>query len=237
MDALSKHLSPPQLLLAALALLLAVTGYCLAYTAFAGQPESPGEAAAWTIVNVLPWAAAFELGKRIRRRDGQAAVLAAAFLSSLVLGVALGEIGSPELESVRRIPGLLLTVALLAAAGMRTGRRESAPAGPDGLPLAPGQIEWVAAAGNYVELHGCGRTIVRRASLGSVLGQLSAHGFVRIHRSLLVRGDCIARIRPTDVVLRDGTSLKTGHRYRAALQALSFVPSSQGAGEGPLSSL
>jgi hypothetical protein len=32
-----------------------------------------------------------------------------------------------------------------------------------------------------------------------------------------VRRDSIARIRPADVILLDGTSLKTGKRFRAGL--------------------
>src|SRR5918993_874819 len=48
---------------------------------------------------------------------------------------------------------------------------------------------------------------------------LADHGFVRIHRSTLVRRDRIARVRPEDVVLADGTHLKIGKRYRASLAA------------------
>jgi DNA-binding LytR/AlgR family response regulator len=60
---------------------------------------------------------------------------------------------------------------------------------------------------------------VQRASIGSVERELATHGFVRIHRSTLVRRDRIARIRPHDVVLHDGTHLPVGKRYRAALAA------------------
>ena len=92
-----------------------------------------------------------------------------------------------------------------------TRSRDSAP--------APAQIDWVRAAGNYVELRSHGHTIVHRSSIAAVERDLADHGFVRIHRSILVRRDRIARIRPQDVVLVDGTQLKIGKRYRSDLAA------------------
>jgi two-component system LytT family response regulator len=75
----------------------------------------------------------------------------------------------------------------------------------------------VAAAGNYVELRRGGRTVLHRAPLSHVQAEFERHGFVRIHRSILVRRMAIARVRPNDVILHDGTSLKTGKRYRSTL--------------------
>jgi DNA-binding LytR/AlgR family response regulator len=75
----------------------------------------------------------------------------------------------------------------------------------------------VSAAGNYVELRGSGRTVLHRAPLSHVQAELERHGFVRIHRSILVRRERIARVRRNDVILTDGTSLKTGKRYRSTL--------------------
>jgi DNA-binding LytR/AlgR family response regulator len=68
-----------------------------------------------------------------------------------------------------------------------------------------------------VRANGC--TVVQRASIGALERDLAKHGFVRIHRSMLVRRDRIARVRPQDVVLHDGTLLPVGKRYRAALAA------------------
>jgi len=119
----------------------------------------------------------------------------------------------PLFELVRRIPALLLSTALLAF-----GRIPAAKVRETGdLPLLPRQIDWVSAAGNYVELHVGGRTIVHRASLRAVEAKLAQHNFVRIHRSTLVRRDAVARVRPNDLLLHDGTSLATGKRYRSTL--------------------
>jgi LytTr DNA-binding domain len=217
LDALSIPLKPHQLALAAIATVAAVTLYCLSYAALSGRAESPLDAAVWALVNVLPWLAAFELAKWAPTAAGKAAFLAAALFVSLALDVGL----SPQsfewtFELVRRLPALLLTASLLALAGRR--ERRAAAAQPLALPLAPAQLDWVAAAGNYVELHAGGRTLLHRAPLSRVEAQLSRHGFVRVHRSILVRRDRIARVRPVDVVLHDGTSLRTGSRYRAALR-------------------
>jgi two-component system LytT family response regulator len=117
-------------------------------------------------------------------------------------------------QFIRRLPWLGCVALLLALVGLP---ERSAPEGAGELPLLPDQIDWVSAAGNYVELHGRGRTIVYRASLNSVEAQLARHGFLRVHRSTLVRRGAIARIRRIDLLLEDGTSLKLGKRYRSSL--------------------
>ncbi len=217
LDALHNPLRPIQAALVAAALVAGVVLYCLAYTALAGRSESAVDAASWAVVNVLPWLAAFEFGKRAASPGGKAWMLAAALILSLGLGFAL--LPRPNdlpFELVRRLPGLLASAALMALAARR--ERRAARAAPLALPLAPAQLDWVTAAGNYVELHGGGRTLLHRAPLSRVEAQLSSHGFVRVHRSILVRRDRIARVRPVDVILHDGTSLRTGSRYRAALR-------------------
>ncbi len=86
------------------------------------------------------------------------------------------------------------------------------------LPLLPRQIEWIAAAGNYVELHGAaGQTRIHRAPLRSVETVLETKGFVRIHRSTLVRADRIEKIESGHVRLASGKRLRVGPRYRAEL--------------------
>ena len=76
------------------------------------------------------------------------------------------------------------------------------------------EVVWVEAAGNYVELH--------RASLSEMERRLQSAGFVRIHRSRLVRREAVADVesRPTGdfvVRLRDGRELAGSRRYRRPL--------------------
>ena len=196
----------------------AVAVYCLVYTALAGRPETVPQAFGWSIVNVLPWLFALEGAKRAHSLPGAALALLGGLAASLLLGFALiGSAADGWFELWRRVP-TLGAVALLAIALRWSNHRKSTPDAGE-LPLHPGQIDWVRAAGNYVELRSLGRTIVHRASLSSLESQLRNEGFIRIHRSMLVRRERIARIRPTDVILVDGTHLKVGKRYRAALAA------------------
>ncbi|HEU0099716.1 MAG TPA: LytTR family DNA-binding domain-containing protein [Allosphingosinicella sp.] len=213
-------LPPLQALSVASVLVLVTAFYCVAYTHYAGQAETLPAALAWGIANLLPWYLAFELGKRLPGWPLKASALGGALLASLALQqILLSGLDSLAFELLRRLPGLALAAALLAAprlAAALPGRPEAEPAA-----LAPelDRVDWIRAAGNYVELHGGGHSRVERAALSALESELAPHGFVRIHRSLLVRRDRIARLRPLDVVMADGTVLKLGKRYRSRLQA------------------
>ena len=52
--------------------------------------------------------------------------------------------------------------------------------------LRTDEIDWVEAAGVYVELHAGGRKYLHRASLTELEAQLDPDRFIRIHRSSLV---------------------------------------------------
>jgi hypothetical protein len=201
---------------AAAALAVATALYCLGYTALAGEPEAPGAALAWAAINVVPWFVGFEAAKRCAGPAAPWLTLAATFGAATLLGAAADDGAGAAFVAVRHLPALGI-VALLLWIGKRSVTAGHSAAARLELPLAPDQIDWVAAAGNYVEIRGLGRTLVRRIPLGVVERELRGRGFVRIHRSRLVRRDRIARVRPDDVILVDGTSLKVGKRYRAAL--------------------
>ena len=217
---LKAPLPPLQAVLAASGLVLLTGLYCVAYTHYSGGTETLSAALAWGVANLLPWFLAFELGKRLPGWPRKAAALAAALLASLALQqILLAGLGPLGFELLRRLPGLALAAALLAAP--RLAEALPARAGTGGCAVASklDRVDWIRAAGNYVELHGSGRTLVERAALSSLESELAPHGFVRVHRSLLVRRDRIARLRPLDVVMADGTVLKLGKRYRSRLQA------------------
>ncbi|MFI4966312.1 MAG: LytTR family DNA-binding domain-containing protein [Caulobacterales bacterium] len=86
------------------------------------------------------------------------------------------------------------------------------------------EVIWVEAAGNYVELHRGAGGLLHRASLSEMERRLQTAGFVRIHRSRLVRRAAVANVesRPTGdfvVRLRDGRELAGSRRYRRPLLA------------------
>lgn len=215
---LSRPLAAGPMTCAALALALAVAAYCMVYSRLAGEPERLEEALVWAAANVLPWFGAFEAAKRARSRRGWFGALAAGFGLSMALELSLsGLSGDAGFEALRRLPALSLVAGLLWIGRLPPRTRPVRGAGTP-LPLPTDQIDRVAAAGNYVEIRARGgSTLTHRASLAEVERELTRHGFVRIHRCHLVRRDSIARVRPADVILRDGTSLKTGKRFRAGL--------------------
>jgi DNA-binding LytR/AlgR family response regulator len=238
---LYQPLPPRQVTLLTVAVIAAVTLYCLAYTALSGVAESPLEGILWATVHVVPFLLAFEALKRAKRLSRQVLVLVTAIGASLALEALIFELAAPWFPFVQRLPsaGLAFLLArtgpLIAARQIRIAAQTNAQAAESGpLPLAPETIDWVAAAGNYVELHTGKRTVLHRAPLASVETLLARQGFVRVHRSRLVARRAIARVRATDLVLHDGVSLKIGARFRAdLLKSLGekLVPSSQDAGE------
>jgi hypothetical protein len=214
LDSLRRPISSPVLAAGVLGVAILVALYCVGYSRLSGGQETLGESLSWAVVNICPWLVALEAAKRAPGWMEASAILIAAGFLSLLLGLAIGIGGSTiEFEAWRRVPPLLAVAALVSL--LRSG----VAARPDSaeIPLLPRQIDWVRAAGNYVELRAAERTIVHRSPIGSIERKLADHGFVRIHRSTLVRRDRIARVRTEDVVLHDGTHLKIGKRYRAAL--------------------
>jgi hypothetical protein len=116
---------------------------------------------------------------------------------------------------------------------LRARVRPAEDASPDVLEVRDGarrhfvpltEVVWVEAAGNYVELHRGGAGLLHRASLSEMERRLQSAGFVRIHRSRLVRREAVAAVesKPTGdfvVRLRDGRELAGSRRYRRPLLA------------------
>jgi len=88
--------------------------------------------------------------------------------------------------------------------------------------LRPEEIDWASAAGNYVELHGSFGTELARRTLADFEAELTPHGFVRVHRSRLVRRAAIAttvtrQSGDFDITLRSGTVISGSRRFRQNL--------------------
>lgn len=89
------------------------------------------------------------------------------------------------------------------------------------LPLA--EIEHIAAAGNYVEIAWRGQRLLHRATLTAIETELAGAGFVRIHRSRLVRQDAVRRVvthksGDFDVEMESGDVLRGSRRFRPDLE-------------------
>jgi hypothetical protein len=234
---------------AALLVLLVLAGgglYCSLYNALQGRAESPLVGMAWAAVNLLPWLAAFEIGKRVGQ-DPAGSWAAARWrigfilLAAALVSIALDLLGRPAagldagaiaFEALRRVPAAGLVAALLVLAAFLQ-RRESvgdaaAPeperAAADRLLLLPQQIDWIKAAGNYLEIRSAGGVTLRRMTMAEAESLLAREGFIRIHRSALVNRSRVARIArgkiADEVELADGTWLKVGGAYRPFVAGL-----------------
>jgi len=85
------------------------------------------------------------------------------------------------------------------------------------------EIDWISAAGVYLELHVGTTTHLYRSSLTGLLARLDPTRFVRIHRSAVVNTDRIKEFRPRGhsdytVVLRDGSHVTLSRAYRAQVE-------------------
>jgi len=86
-------------------------------------------------------------------------------------------------------------------------------------------IDWVGAAGHYLELHVGGQTHLIREQLSRLEAKLDPERFVRIHRSVIVNLDRIKSLRPLFngdhvVVLKDGQELSLSRTYHEKLMGL-----------------
>jgi len=223
------------------ALLVAAAGglYCFVYNYAAGTPEPLSEGFLWALVNLCPWFVAFELSKRLNydptggwassRGRIAAILLATAALSvgleSLTWTWAQVRIDTLAFALVRRLPAAVLIVLLLLAiplfqrhAGER-GDGYSASEAAASLPLLPHQIDWIKAAGNYLEIRASGRLVLQRMTMAAAQDLLAGHGFIRVHRSALVnRARIVRHVKgkvADEVQLTDGTRLRVGGAYRA----------------------
>ena len=84
-------------------------------------------------------------------------------------------------------------------------------------------VDWIEAAGVYVNLHAGGKELLYRAALTDLAARLDPIRFVRIHRSAIVNIDSIIHLEPIShgefaVVLRDGSRSRVSRSYRAQLE-------------------
>lgn len=101
--------------------------------------------------------------------------------------------------------------------GIRDGRRGHF------VPMA--DVLWVESFGNYARVHTTSARYLHRATMGRLAEQLAPHGFVRIHRSVIVNTARIVRLQPEgsgqyEALLDTGQRLRVSRRYRGALDAL-----------------
>lgn len=88
-----------------------------------------------------------------------------------------------------------------------------------------GELDWIEAADNYVELHVGGTQHLLRETLSNLSEQLPMEQFLRISRSVIINLDRVKELQPLFhgeycVILRDGTKLTLTRTYRGQLPRL-----------------
>lgn len=86
-------------------------------------------------------------------------------------------------------------------------------------------IDWIEAAGHYLEVHAGGRPHLIREAIGTLERRLDPATFVRIHRSTIVNVERIRDLQPSfhgeyRVTLLDGHRLRCSRPYAARLTSV-----------------
>jgi len=84
-------------------------------------------------------------------------------------------------------------------------------------------IDWIEAAGVYVNLHVGGKELLYRTALNELEERLDPRRFVRVHRSAMVNIESILQLEPIshgefDAVLKNGSRTRVSRTYRAQLE-------------------
>ena len=232
---------------AAAGLSFAAAAYCLAHGLLIDDAINLPRTLAWAVVSTFPWLCAWEGMKRLSARTAQpmrsllsATVLVSALVVCAALEYALAWIYPADTDSIAQIVYRLLPIPF-GIVIVRWLLRPSKPARtvPEpaerlhesqvepvlDVPTRRGvlavracDIEYVKAAGNYVELITGDRTLLMRMTLQDLNAQLGAAGFVRVHRSLLVNPLHVVATRRGPrgrrlVALRSGAELPVGRQF------------------------
>ena len=218
-------------------LTLAAAAYCLVHGFVIDVEMNLPRTMAWAVTSTLPWLCAWAGLKRLDKRPAQslqllmsAGVLIAALVVCVVLEYALGAIYSTDTDSLAQIVYRLLPIPIgiaivrrlmQPAKPLRTSQADpilNVPTRQGTLAVRACDIEYIKAAGNYVELVTGDRTLLMRATLQDLSDQLAPIGFQRVHRSLLVNPLHVVATRRGPrgrrvVEVRSGAELPVGRQF------------------------
>jgi two-component system LytT family response regulator len=85
-------------------------------------------------------------------------------------------------------------------------------------------VEWIGAAGDYAELHTRGQCHLLRETMNALEQKLDPAQFMRVHRSRIVRTNCIRELRSMEnreyvVKLSDRSEHRSSRTYSERLEA------------------
>jgi len=125
----------------------------------------------------------------------------------------------------------MLAYAAIVAIGHRIAPPREAPARPASITIRDrarvvvvplDEIQWIQAEDNYVLVHTASRSYTAREKIGAIEKEIDGAGFLRVHRSAIVRRSAVREIRPLthgdfEVILMNGTAVRGSRSRRAAL--------------------
>lgn len=90
------------------------------------------------------------------------------------------------------------------------------------------EIQWIEAAGNYLQLHTSAETYIVRDTMAEFGNRLEVERFVRIHRSIIVNTRYIRELKPWHtgeyvLTLTNGKELTLSRKYRSSLLRLTAL--------------
>ena len=129
-------------------------------------------------------------------------------------------------ERVRRSQAEALAarlIQLLDAPSPRYASRFAVRLGGRIQLLHADQIDWIGAAGDYVELHSAERSYLLRETLTALEQRLDPREFLRIHRSRILRTSRIIELKPLEnrdyiVILSNGSEHRSSRTYADRLE-------------------
>jgi two-component system LytT family response regulator len=89
--------------------------------------------------------------------------------------------------------------------------------------IAAGDVDWIGAAGDYVELHVSSRSFLLRETMAALEQRLDPAKFLRIHRSRIVQSKSIVELRSIEnrefmMKLLDGSEHRSSRTYADPLE-------------------
>lgn len=206
--------------------------YCQIHEIFFAETRSSiGESLVWAIATLMPWVIAVLIFEaRVTAGERRPLVVRRALLLGLLAygasaGAALLLGSGGERAFFSRLPLLAAATlyAILYPIPMPAEARSDAVANDTVPPVAPAEIVFARAAGNYIELHARGRTFIWRQTMHNA-ERILGPGFVRVHRSYLVPWRSIETVTrgrkgPVEVALNTGACLPVSNRYAANLHS------------------
>jgi two-component system LytT family response regulator len=126
-------------------------------------------------------------------------------------------------QSIREFGQRMLQLASMTAPGPRLLDRLVVKSGGTTRFVRVVDIDWIEAAGIYVNLHVGGKDLLLRCTLHEIIEKLDPMRFVRVHRSAVVNIESVLRLEAIshgefEVILKNGCRTRISRTYRSQLE-------------------